>query len=86
MHGQVLLQEVPIHKAAGTHRAGENRNAQVGQRVPHEAAKVEVALVTDATGLPLQVQMIKNVTSDHMKIFGQCFPTGGTFQLWGGCP
>ena len=49
--------------------------------MPHEAAEVEVALVTDAAGLALQVQMVKDMAPDHMEIFGQCLPTGSTFQL-----
>lgn len=55
MHSHVLLQEMPVHKAIRTDRAGEDRNAEMGERVPHEAAEVEVALVTDAAGLALQV-------------------------------
>lgn len=36
----VLLQEVPVHKTVRTNRARKNRDAQVGERVPHKAAEV----------------------------------------------
>lgn len=86
MHSHVLLQEMPVHKAVRTDRAGEDRDAEMGEGVPHEAAEVEVALVTDTASLALQVQMVKDVAPDHVEIFGQCLSAGSTFQLCGGCP
>ena len=58
----------------------------MGEHVPHEAAEVEVALIADAAGLALQVHVLEDVATDHVEIFGQCFPTDSTFQLRGGCP
>jgi len=83
VNGQVLLQEVPIHEAAGTDRAGEDRDAQVRQGVPHQAAEAEVPLVTHAAHLAFQVDVVQDVAADSVEIFGQRLPAGSARQLGG---